>query len=99
MSERETWSAVRNQRMQETGAEAAYAAAKLAYELGGVVRDLRQGKGWSQNRLATEAGMTQSAIARFEAGGSVPTLLVLERLAQALQADLVVEVKPRPEAA
>ena len=39
---------------------------------------------WSQTRLAQAAGMTQSAVARFEAGGTVPTLPVLERLANAL---------------
>jgi transcriptional regulator with XRE-family HTH domain len=34
--------------------------------------------------------MTQSALARFEAGGTVPTLALLERIAQAFQAHLVV---------
>lgn len=99
MSEQENWSTLRDRRMQEPGAESAYEAAKLAYELGAAVRDLRQDRGWSQSRLATEAGMTQSAVARFEAGGSVPTLVLLERLARALQADLIVQVRPRPEAA
>ncbi len=99
MNEQDSWSAIRDRRMQEPGATSAYAAAKLAYELGAEVRDLRQAKGWSQKRLAAEAGMTQSAIARFEAGGSVPTLAVLERLARALEADLVVQVRPRSAAA
>ncbi len=99
MSERDSWSTIRDRRMQEPGAESAYDAAKLAYELGAAVRDLRHGKGWSQSRLATEAGMTQSAVARFEAGGSVPTLALLERLAKALEAELVVQVRPRSEAA
>jgi transcriptional regulator with XRE-family HTH domain len=35
--------------------------------------------------------MTQPALARFEAGGTVPTLALLERIAQALQAELVVK--------
>ncbi|WP_229739931.1 helix-turn-helix domain-containing protein [Nocardia rhizosphaerihabitans] len=39
--------------------------------------------------------LTQSAVARFEAGGMVPSLPVLERLARALDADLVVQVRPR----
>ena len=33
--------------------------------------------------MAKASGMTQSAFARFEAGGTVPTLSVLERLATA----------------
>jgi transcriptional regulator with XRE-family HTH domain len=40
--------------------------------------------------------MTQSAVARFEAGGTIPTLPVLERLARAMDADLTVQVTPRP---
>jgi HTH-type transcriptional regulator/antitoxin HipB len=36
--------------------------------------------------------MTQSAVARFEAGCTVPTIPVLERLAEALQLDLRVEL-------
>jgi transcriptional regulator with XRE-family HTH domain len=43
--------------------------------------------------------MTQSAVARFEAGGTMPTLPVLNRLAAALDADLVVTVKPRADVA
>jgi len=39
--------------------------------------------------------MTQSAIARFEAGGTTPTLHVLERLAGALDAESIVRLDPR----
>ena len=55
---------------------------------------LREQKGWSQTQLAQAASMTQSAVARFEAGGTVPTLVVLQRLARALGADLTVQVTP-----
>ena len=54
---------------------------------------------WSTRSLATQTGMTQSAVARFEAGGTVPTLLVLGRIARALDADLTVRVAPRSGAA
>jgi transcriptional regulator with XRE-family HTH domain len=37
--------------------------------------------------------MTQSAVARFEAGSTVPTLPVLERLARALGAELIVQFR------
>ncbi|WP_462186258.1 MULTISPECIES: helix-turn-helix domain-containing protein [unclassified Frankia] len=59
---------------------------------------LRQRRAWSQAELAGAAGMTQSAVARFEAGGTVPTLPALERLAEALDADLDVRVIPRSAA-
>src|SRR5258708_6742159 len=84
VAQRTDWSAMRRRRMAEPGAADAYESARLAYELGRTVRQLREQHGWSQARLAETAGMTQSAVARFEAGGTIPTLPVLERLAQAL---------------
>ncbi|WP_280442059.1 helix-turn-helix domain-containing protein [Nocardia brasiliensis] len=95
MAERSDWSEIKNRRMQEPGAVEAFEAARLAYELGRSVRQMREGKAWSQTTLAEAAGMTQSAVARFEAGGTIPSLIVLERLAHALDADLVVQVRPR----
>jgi transcriptional regulator with XRE-family HTH domain len=76
--------------MAEPGAEEAYDATRRAFELGAMVRQMREQRGWTQTRLATAAGMTQSALARFEAGGTVPTLALLERIAQAFHAQLVV---------
>jgi transcriptional regulator with XRE-family HTH domain len=81
--------------MAEPGAVEGYDAARLAFELGGAIRELWVAWGWTQAELAAAAGMTQSAVARFEAGGAIPTLAVLGRLAQALDADLSVNVAPR----
>jgi ribosome-binding protein aMBF1 (putative translation factor) len=99
MSEGVGWAAMRERRMAEPGAAEAYDAARLAFELGRSVRELRERQGWSQTQLAKESGMTQSAVARFEAGGTVPTLAVLERLAAALGVSLRVGFEPRGEAA
>lgn len=99
MSERTDWSAQRERRMTEPGAAEAYLATKLAFELGRRVRRLREHRGWTQADLAQTSGMTQSAIARFEAGGTVPTLPVLYRLAEALDADLAITVSPRHQVA
>ncbi|MER7361310.1 helix-turn-helix transcriptional regulator [Nonomuraea wenchangensis] len=60
---------------------------------------MRESRGWSQSELARAADMTQSAVARFEGGGTVPTLPVLERLARALDAELEVRISPRVPAA
>jgi ribosome-binding protein aMBF1 (putative translation factor) len=95
MADRSRWAEVRDRRMAEPGARQTYDAARLAYELGRKVRRLRETRGWSQTELAKAAAMTQSAVARFEAGRTVPSLPVLERLAGALVADLVVQVTPR----
>lgn len=99
MTEREAWGGIRDRRMQEPGADDAYETARLAFELGSAVRELRLARGWSQTDLASTVGMTQSAVARFEAGGTVPTLAVLGRIARALDADLTVQVRARPDVA
>jgi ribosome-binding protein aMBF1 (putative translation factor) len=99
MAERESWTGMRERRLGEPGAIEAYEAARLAFELGAAVRELRLARTWSQAELASAAGMTQSAVARFEAGGTVPTLPVLGRIARALDADLTVRVAPRTGAA
>ncbi|MEU7480169.1 helix-turn-helix transcriptional regulator [Lentzea sp. NPDC042327] len=89
------WKELRDRRMAEAGADEAYEAARIAFELGRSVRDVREARGWSQAQLAEAAGMTQPAVARFEAGGTVPTIPVLDRLAHALDLELVVRLAPR----
>lgn len=90
--QRASWRELREQRMSEPEAQQAYEAARLAFTLGAEVRRLRETQGWSQTELARRSHMTQSAVARFEAGGTVPTLPVLHRLAQALGKRLEVQI-------
>lgn len=97
MASRASWAEIKERRMGEPGAQGAYDVARLAHELGKTVRRLREEQGWSQAELGVAAGMTQSAVARFEAGGTVPSLPVLDRLARALNADLIVQMTPRVE--
>lgn len=99
MAERTDWRQLRDRRMSEPGAEQAYEAARLAFELGKAVRELREQHGWTQAQLAEASAMTQPAVARFEAGGTVPTIPVLERLAHALGVELVIQLAPRSSAA
>ncbi|WP_067974591.1 helix-turn-helix domain-containing protein [Nocardiopsis trehalosi] len=58
------------------------------------IRTRRLELGLSQSQLARRAGMSQPVISRLEEGGGVPTLRVLDRLAAALDADLVVALTP-----
>lgn len=57
----------------------------LASTLGRRVREFRQARGWSQERLAEQAEMDRSYIAGIELGGRNPSLKALERLARALK--------------
>jgi HTH-type transcriptional regulator / antitoxin HipB len=73
----------------------AYEQARLRYELAEAVRLRREELGWSQRQLAERAGMSQPGVARFEAGGTTPTLPLLERLAEALGLTLTVSLSPQ----
>ena len=59
------------------------------------VAERRTELGMSQRELAELTGTTQSAIARLEAGGRPPRIDTLLRIADALDCELVVELKPR----
>jgi ribosome-binding protein aMBF1 (putative translation factor) len=55
----------------------------------------RRARGLSQAELASMCGTTQSAIARLESGGRPPRIDTLLRIADALDCNLVVELRPR----
>ncbi|MER7579140.1 helix-turn-helix transcriptional regulator [Kitasatospora sp. NPDC097691] len=94
MSERTSWRSMREEILNRPGAGAAYEAARIRFELGETVRLRREALGMTQAQLASVTGMKQPAIARFEAGGTMPTIVVLERLAEALGMRLTVELEP-----
>lgn len=54
----------------------------------------RVARNLSQRELAELCGTTQSAIARLERGGRPPRIDTLLRIAEALDCELVVDLKP-----
>ena len=63
------------------------------------VVDRRRALGLSQAELAELTGTTQSAIARLESGGRPPRIDTLLRIANALDCELEVELRPRTKGA
>ncbi|MFJ3091133.1 helix-turn-helix transcriptional regulator [Streptomyces sp. NPDC086838] len=61
---------------------------------GRAVRDRRRANGMTQAGLAELAGMSQAAISRLERGKCMPTLYLLEKIAEALNSVLVVAIGP-----
>ncbi|MFF5109161.1 helix-turn-helix domain-containing protein [Streptosporangium sp. NPDC000509] len=98
MGERKSWGAKRAEVMSRPGAGAAYEAARIRFELGEAVRLRREQLGLTQSELAERAGLKQPAVARFETGGTMPTIPMLERLAEALELRLSVQFQPLREA-
>ena len=89
-----TLAQARAARMDQPAVAEAYDQARVRFELAETVRVRREELGWSQRQLAERAGMTQPGVARFEAGGTTPTLPLLERLAAALGLRLSVSFQP-----
>ena len=56
----------------------------LLRALGARVRQLREGKGWTQESLADRAGLDRSYIAGIEAGLRNPSIKALARIAKGL---------------
>ena len=87
-----SWKGVKAER-DTPGVRAGYDRARRAFDFAEQVRNLRDQAGISQMELARRMGTSQSAIARLEGGGTMPTLDTLERVAAALGAELVVELR------
>jgi len=64
------------------------AASSICIRIGEKVRSLRTKRDWSQRMLADHAQIEQAHLARLELGQIEPGVLVLERLAGALEVDV-----------
>lgn len=95
MSSRKSWSDLRRRRLEKPTARVGYEKARLAYELGRQVRELREAHRLSQRQLAERMSTTQSVIARLEAGGSKPSISTLERVAKALGTSVDIRFRRR----
>jgi ribosome-binding protein aMBF1 (putative translation factor) len=81
-------------RRGSAGYREGYDEARRAFLIGQAVRERRVALGLSQTEVAARAGMSQPALSRLEAGGTVPTIPILERIALALDTELIVTFGP-----
>lgn len=63
-----------------------------------LIRDARERAGFTQSELASRAGTSQPAVARYEGGTVSPSVITLERLLRACGVVLNVEVESGPSA-
>lgn len=80
--------------MKATAAYGRYERARTAIMVGSVVRAARHRAGVSQAELARRTRTSQPSIARLEKGQVAPTVLILDRIARALDAELVIDFEP-----
>jgi transcriptional regulator with XRE-family HTH domain len=67
----------------------------VVIDTAGLVKAMRSNSGLSLRALAARAGTSAPNLVDYQAGRHEPKLSTLERLAEAAECDLVVEVRPR----
>jgi len=60
---------------------------KFIRDMGKRIREKREERGWSQERLAIEANIDNSHLGKLERGEGNPTVKLVFRIAQALEID------------
>lgn len=98
MMGRQSWDEVKAARVQSPERRRGYEKTGRAIRLAMEIRALREARGLSQRELAERVGTTQSAIARLEGGNISPSLPTLDKIAEALGAELsvaLVDLKAR----
>ena len=92
MTARRSWDEVKAARADSPDRRRGYEKAGRAIRLATEIRALREARGLSQRELAERVGTTQSAIARLEGGNISPSLPTLDKIAEALEAELSVSL-------
>ena len=72
-----------------------FVAESLALEIGYQIAHLRILQGLTQEELAEKDGTRQPSIARLESGRSLPSLSFLEKIAEALDAEMEIKIVPK----
>lgn len=57
----------------------------ICVRIGNKIRDLRNRKEWSQRMLADHSGIEQAHLARIETGQVEPGVILLQKIAEALE--------------
>lgn len=72
-----------------------YEALEPEYKLASALIQLRLSKGLTQEELAKKLHTKQASIARLESGSSLPSFSTVKKVAEALDAELDIVVRPK----
>jgi ribosome-binding protein aMBF1 (putative translation factor) len=89
------WKEQKKQLMKNPEFVKEYDALETEYKLAANLIRLRLAKGMTQEDLAKMLNTKQESIARLENGGSLPSLSTIKKLAEALDADLEITLRPK----
>ena len=85
----------KKQLMKDPEFKKEYEALETEYKLAAALIRLRLSKGLTQAQLAELMNTKQESIARLESGSSVPSLSTVKRVADALDAELEISLRPK----
>ena len=89
------WREHKKQLMKDPEFRKEYEELEPEYRLASALIRLRLAKGLTQAQLAALLNTKQESIARLESGGSLPSLSTVKRVADALDAELEINLRPK----
>ena len=89
------WKEHKKQLMKDPEFRKEYEALEPEYQLAATLIRLRLAKGLTQEELARVLNTKQASIARLESGSSLPSLTMVKKVAEALEADLEIRLQPK----
>ncbi len=93
------WKEHKKQLMKNAEFKREYDALGPEYRLAADMIRLRLKKGLSQEQLATLLNTKQESIVRLESGSSLPSLSTVKRVANALDAEVEINIRPKQQSA
>ena len=91
------WREHKKQLMKDPEFRKEYEALEPEYRLASDLIRLRLAKGLTQAQLAALLNTKQESIARLESGSSLPSLSTVRRVADALDAELEINIRPKQQ--
>jgi len=88
------WEDLKRKLMKNPEFRREWEASEPEYQLARELIIRRMQKGLSQSQLANKIGTKQPVISRLESGNARPSLTLLDRVAEALDARVVVRLEP-----
>lgn len=89
------WREHKKQLMKDPEFREEYEALEPEYKLAAAMIRLRLAKGLTQVQLAELLNTKQESIARLESGSSLPSLSTVKKLADVLDAELEISLRPK----
>ena len=89
------WKEHKKQLMKDPEFRKEYEALEPEHRLASTLIRLRLAKGLTQEQLAVLMKTKQESIARLESGNSLPSLSTIKKAAEALDAELEINLRPK----